>query len=370
VPVNLTDPLPPNTSQEWEIAGYAVDVVRGDDGAGAPNADIPLPSFVQIEPVGQCNLRCRMCPIQFRADGTPDRPPAFIDYDAYCRLVDQFPALSELHLQGLGEPLMHPRFFDMVRYAVARKIQVSTNTNLTLLSERRAEECIDSGLQCMHVSLDGASAETYEFIRVRARFDRVLRNLHRLIDAKRRRGSDLPDVRLVAVVMRRNLHELPDLVRLAHDAGVRTLSVQHLCHDFGEAGLPERYRPMREFVEDETLLREDPERIERYFAQARTAADAAGVTLRLPTIRRQARPRVDGKPRCDWPWRGTYLSYAGDAMPCCMVATPDRATFGNMIHGSVVTVWNNAAYNAFRAGLTDDKPAEICRSCAIYRGTF
>ena len=30
-----------------------------------------LPTYVQIEPVGQCNLRCQMCPIQFRQDGPP-----------------------------------------------------------------------------------------------------------------------------------------------------------------------------------------------------------------------------------------------------------------------------------------------------------
>jgi PAS domain S-box-containing protein len=27
----------------------------------------------------------------------------------------------------------------------------------------------------------------------------------------------------------------------------------------------------------------------------------------------------------DWPWRGAYLSYDGQAVPCCMVSTPDRA---------------------------------------------
>ena len=37
---------------------------------------LPLPRFLQIEPVGQCNLRCRMCPIQFRTDGSPGGPPA------------------------------------------------------------------------------------------------------------------------------------------------------------------------------------------------------------------------------------------------------------------------------------------------------
>src|SRR6266516_1954311 len=113
-----------------------------------------LPSFVQIEPVGQCNLRCQMCPIQFRTDGPPYGPPDFMPFDEFTRLVDQFEGLEELQLQGLGEPMMHPRFFDMVAYASGKGIKVTTNSNLTLLNERRAERCVKSGLDSLHVSID------------------------------------------------------------------------------------------------------------------------------------------------------------------------------------------------------------------------
>ena len=330
-----------------------------------------LPRFVQIEPVGQCNLRCRMCPIQFRDEGAPGQPRAFIDYAVFCRLIDQFHGVEELQLQGLGEPLLHPRFFDMVRHAAARGMQVSTNTNMTVMSEFGAEECVRSGLHTIHVSLDGASAETYQAIRLRARFERVLRNLRRLMQAKLRLDSALPDVRLVAVVMRRNLAELPDLVRLAHAEGIASLSVQHLCHDFGESSLPQRYRPMRAFVDDETLLQEDPQRVQHYFDAAREAARELGIRLRLPNL--QARgypPGMSGRKRCDWPWRGSYISYDGKAMPCCMVATPDRIHFGDMAQDGVAQVWNNQAYSAFREQLASSTPPEVCRSCAIYAGNF
>src|SRR5947208_16824466 len=110
--------------------------------------------------------------------------------------------------------MMHPRFFDMVAYAAERGIQVTTNSNLTLLNDRRAERCVTSGLASMHVSIDGATAETYEHIRVRAHFERVVRNLERLLAAQERLGSKLPHIILVVVVMRQNLHELPDLVSL------------------------------------------------------------------------------------------------------------------------------------------------------------
>src|SRR5918911_4572993 len=99
-----------------------------------------LPSYVQIEPVGQCNLRCQMCSIQFRQDGPPHGPPAFMDFDTFTSIVDEFTDLEELQLQGLGEPMMHPRFFDMVAYAASRGVKrVSTNSNMTLLNPERAE---------------------------------------------------------------------------------------------------------------------------------------------------------------------------------------------------------------------------------------
>lgn len=134
-------------------------------------------------------------------------------FETFTRLVDGFPGLEELHLQGLGEPLMHPRFVDMVEYAARKTIRVSTSTNLTLLTRRRAEWCVTSGLDWLHASIDGASPETYEGIRVRARFDRVVANLEGLLEVRARLGSLRPRVRLVTVLMRRNLHELPGLVR-------------------------------------------------------------------------------------------------------------------------------------------------------------
>ncbi len=326
-----------------------------------------LPEYVQIEPVGQCNLSCKMCPVVYREE----KPPAFMSYDVFCRLLEQFPGVKELHLQGLGEPLLHPRFFDMVRYATARGIAVSTNTNLTALSERRAEECVRSGLRRIHVSLDAAEASAYEYIRVGARFSKVLCNLRRLTEAKASLECDSPEMRIVAVVMRRNLEQLPDLVRLAKAFGVEHVSVQHLAHDFSESSLPVKYQPMREFVDHETLLNDDPARVRRWFDAARTVADELRVRLRLPNVNPQPRPASPkGRGRCDWPWRGAYIAYSGEAMPCCMVATPDRINFGSMAKDGVVRIWDSAAYHQFRARLESDDPPDICRGCAVYQGKF
>jgi MoaA/NifB/PqqE/SkfB family radical SAM enzyme len=332
---------------------------------------VELPSFVQIEPVGQCNLRCEMCPIQFRKDGPPYGPPAFMPFADFTRLVDQFPALKELHLQGLGEPMMHPRFFDMVAYASARGVHVTTNSNLTLLNPQRAERCVTSGLAELHVSIDGATAATYEGIRIRAYFDRVLRNVELLLQARRELDSERPKLHWIMVLMRRNLAELPEVVRLAHRHEMEEVFVQHLCHDFGEETLPAEYRPMREFVQAETLLGEELPRIEQYFAETRRVAAELGMKVRLPRIRpRPHPPGTPGPDRCDWPWRRAYFSYQGLAMPCCAVATPDRLNFGNALELGAERVWNGTGMDEFRRQLASDEPPEICRSCAMYQGTF
>jgi MoaA/NifB/PqqE/SkfB family radical SAM enzyme len=333
------------------------------DMAAAP----PLPRFVQIEPVGQCNLRCTMCAVPFRPDGR-DGALAFMRFDDFVAIVDQFPALESLHLQGLGEPLMHPRFFDMVAYAAGKGIAVSLNTNLTLLSARRAQACAASGLDAVHVSLDGASAAVYERIRVGARFDKVLRNLRRLVAARDAHGAGSPHIRLVAVLMRDNLAELPALVRLAADEGVGSLFVQRLAHDFREADLPPVYAPMRAFVDRQTIDREPRDRVEAVFDAARAAARERAIDLRLPQL--DPRPPDARRTGCDWPSTGAYLSYRGEAMPCCMVGTPDRMQFGNMARDGVASVWASAEFNAFREALASGDPPAVCKGCALYQGRF
>ncbi len=312
-----------------------------------------------------------MCPIQFRRDGPPFGPPAFMKFELFARLIDQFPNLRELQLQGLGEPLMHPQFFDMVHYASSRGITVSVNTNLTLLTPKTAARCVTSGLKRLHASLDGATAATYERIRVQANYDKAVRNLERVVVARKALGATTPSIELVAVAMRQNLDELPTLVELASDLGVDAMSVQHLCHSFGESTLPEQYRPMRDFVEEQTLLHVDRERIAEVFTRAAAIARNRALPLRLPRVEARAhKAATPGRLRCDWPWTGAYFSYDGWSMPCCMVSTPDRINFGSTAERSVHEIWNGAPYEAFRKRLASPEPPEVCRSCSLYAGTF
>ena len=74
-----------------------------------------------------------------------------------------------------------------------------------------------------------------------------------------------------------------------------------------------------------------------------------------------------------------YVPAAGSLLPCCMVATADRASFGDVFaSGSaedreparLLERRHGAEAQAFRAALASATPPSVCRSCALYRGSF
>ena len=151
----------------------------------------------------------------------------------------------------------------------------------------------------------------------------------------------------------------------------RVINIAANATPYSEASLPAHYLPMRDFVQEQTLLSEDPRRIERYFGEARALAEELGVDLRLPRTRVRLHPQgTPGRQRCDWPWKGAYMSYQGYTMPCCMISTPDRYTLGDLNQQDFATLWNGPAHQQFRDQLDSDEPPEVCRSCAVYSGTF
>jgi radical SAM protein with 4Fe4S-binding SPASM domain len=184
----------------------------------------------------------------------------------------------------------------------------------------------------------------------------------------RERGTDKPDLSLVMVAMRRNVHELPALVRLAADWDVPTLRVQNLSHSFSDCDPAGAYREIRAFAAAEALWQAPDAGANAAFADARALAAELGVTLRLPELEMTA--PESGAPGCDWPWRSAYVRYDGRVQPCCMLMGGDRAILGDLAEASFDQIWRSAAYEAFRAALMTAAPPDVCRGCSMYRGVF
>ena len=337
------------------------------DAAGVhPTQAPPLPRFLQVEPVGQCNLRCQMCPIQFRQDGPPHGPPAFMEFDVFTRLLDAVPRPGGAAAPGAGRADDAPA---VLRHGRAGRRardhgQHEHEPDPVVRPARRA--CVTSGLAELHVSIDGATAETYERIRVRAHFDQVIRNL----DGSWRRAGGWQlaaasawwscDAAEPARVPRpRPARRTAWRSTACSSSTSATTSASRACP--ASTGRCATSSTSRRSTRTARRARECIPRGAR-------SGRASGRRPAPAGARRIATPRAP--PRCDWPWRGAYVSYRGLAMPCCMVATPDRINFGNMPKHGVDAIWNGAAYQRFRDQLASDEPSPICRSCSLYRGTF
>jgi MoaA/NifB/PqqE/SkfB family radical SAM enzyme len=327
----------------------------------------PLPRRLQLEVTSACNLRCAMCLVRYRPP--VNKLTGALDEGLFRRLMDELPDLNDLTLQGLGEPLLHPRLLDMVRETHERGIRVGFNSNATLLSRSTSENLVRAGLDWLHVSLDGASAPTYESIREGARLPAVLRNLADLVAVKRALGRENPEIRVVFVAMRRNIAELPALVELVGRIGVTDVRVQNLSHDFADTDPAGGYREIRQYAREQALWADDAATRQAYGAALRVA-DAAGVQLRLPRTTGRTAARTRTGPGCTWPWDAAYVTSAGVVQPCCMVMGDDRVSLGRLTERSFPEIWADEPYVEFRRRLLTGPPPDVCRGCSLYHGTF
>ena len=329
-----------------------------------------LPTELQVEVTGACNLACKMCLVRYRPK--LGRKSGAMCFHVFRDLVDALPRLEKLTLQGLGEPLLAPDFFRMVEYATDREIRTGFNTNGTFLTADASERLVRAGVDWLHVSLDGATKQTYESIRDGSDFGLVTRNIRGLVGAKRRLRADRPTVQIVFVAMRRNLRELPDLVGLASEWGVDSVWVQNLSHSFGDTDPSGSYMEIRRFAEREALWQGEHERAEAVFDEARRLAEREGVEIRLPRLREPESPApLPGGVGCHWPFEGAYVTHDGKVQPCCMVMGADRVVLGNLEEAGFEEIWRSEPYEEFREGLRPrGDPPEVCKGCSLYRRVF
>lgn len=141
--------------------------------------------MVHIEPTNVCNLRCEICPRDQQ-----DRPQGYMDFKIYTRLVDELSLLHTelIYLHLFGEPTLHPRIFDMIKYAKNKGINVAMSTNATTLNEETTSHLLGSGLDIFIISFDAAdNPEYYEKIRKNANYHEVFSNINNFINIKKGR---------------------------------------------------------------------------------------------------------------------------------------------------------------------------------------
>lgn len=186
------------------------------------------PSRLFVETTTRCNMKCQMCVKQSMGSGLEEGD---ISRETFQALEPALSRAEVLVLNGIGEPLLHSDLEFFIRRAkelMPSGSWVGFQSNGLLLDDVRAESMVKAGLDRICLSLDAICPDTFRKIREGGEVEDLelaFRALNRAI--KRNPGSNL-QVGVEFVLMRDNVHQLPDVLRWSASRGVSFAIVTHL----------------------------------------------------------------------------------------------------------------------------------------------
>ena len=139
------------------------------------------PYRLWIEPTSKCNLKCIMCPNK----SLEPHQIGMMEFELFKKIIDEAKHyVHDVNLHHRGESLLHKKLTEMIRYASKNGVISKLHTNATLLTEKKATNIIESGLDLISFSFDGFDQQTYERYRVGANFEKTINNILRFLKIK------------------------------------------------------------------------------------------------------------------------------------------------------------------------------------------
>jgi MoaA/NifB/PqqE/SkfB family radical SAM enzyme len=173
-----------------------------------------LPDVV-IDTTYACNVMCKMCHLYSPDFKIPKSP--HISFDLISRMIPLFQKARSVFLLGYGEPLMHPKIYDIVSLIKTKcpNTHLSFVSNGLLLTQRNIEKLINAHLDQINISLDGPNLE-----RGHPKAEVAYAALRRLAAEKKRRGITYPAIRIGFVIGKDNEDELLPVLELGCEVGI------------------------------------------------------------------------------------------------------------------------------------------------------
>ncbi|WP_420317117.1 SPASM domain-containing protein [Ekhidna sp.] len=289
-----------------------------------------LPISMAIEPTTACNLRCPECPSGLRSFS---RPTGKLDLVLFEKIMlDVSSHLLYLTFYFQGEPYLNPAFLDMVQIANKHKVYTTTSTNAHFLDDENAKKTVESGLNRLIISIDGASQETYESYRKEGDLTKVLEGTKNILKWRKSLKSNHPKVVWQFLVVRPNEHEIPKIKLLAKEYEVDKVV-------FKTAQIYD-YKNGNELIPT----------IDKYSRYRKGPDDTFSIKNELEN-------------KCWKMWQSCVITWDGQVIPCCFDKDASHS-MGNVTEKSFEDIWFSKAYQNFRNALLNSRSEiEICKNC-------
>ena len=285
-------------------------------------------------------------------------PYVVMNLDLFKKIAeDVFPKALQVNLSCAAEPLLIRNFPDYLavtaRYGIPATVIV---TNAFFLNEKMARAIIDAKISCIDVSIDGATRKTYESIRKGSDFDRVIGNVNMLQEMKRLAKKKKPLLHLDYALMKCNINEFPDFLRLASKLGADHVRANHLI-------------PFKHLnIMDESLINHK-EAANRIFNESRRLAGKLGLNLSLPpdfamAAAIKSRPVVNKK-ACKVPFESMFIVSDGRCIPCTWFSFK-KWIAGDFRKMNFADIWNGQIYKKLRKLFKSGRYTGYCINCPVY----
>ena len=321
------------------------------------------PSSINLMMADTCNSQCIMCGKDYRFSGSGNG----------LSLEDVKKVYKHLHMNhvvdviygGGGEPFLNVELTPIAEYT-HRQFPVIQHTIISNFMEWKPDtvrRLLDNHVHFL-ISVNAASRETFKKISGMDAFERVIANVKKLI-RMRRETSTRVHVALSMILMRQNIDELCDFLKLAASMGadeVKTLYVRIY---------PESYRQKKN--RDQLITPQDS----LFFNQEK----ADEILQQAENLSRQIRIKFSHEPlfqcakscgrNCDEPWKSLFINFNGDVYPCpaseiLFKHKVDSARYrsGNILKQPIHEIWNNPFWIALRKTNRIKDPQEIVPECS------
>lgn len=284
-----------------------------------------LPPAISVELSSRCNLACPEC---VTGAGLLKRENDFISFSLAGKIAAELRGHTlSAWLCFQGEPMIHPRFFDIVDLFGEMNPVISTNGHY--LSEEACLRLAASPLKKIIISYDGVSPEAYNLYRRGGSHVLVTEGISRLTTIIRERGSRLR-TELQFLLHRGNEHEASAVAELASSLGAGfTIKSMHVL-DNKRAG----------------------EWIPADFGRSRYIMSAGEWKLAATPAR-----------GCLRMWTTAVITADGDVVPCCYDKNAGHV-MGNLNNQTFRDIWHGKKYNSFRDTVMKSRSLiDICRNC-------
>jgi len=321
-------------------------------------------AYLYLEITNRCNLNCKMCFKQSWEDEEGDMEMGL--FEKMLNDTAEFPDLKMIYFGGIGEPLVHPSFMEMVREIRKRGISVGVSTNGFLVTDEIMKEFIDLQVDLVYFSMDVIPMMPTEVGHVIS--ENTVHKLERFRDLKNERGSDLPHIGVESVITKENYHQLAELADFLTNFEIQAMIFSNLL-------------PSSEVFADLIAYDGSVDLSEQLHKVYLKSCEDRGFLLKLPEFTLRTERHCDFVEK-----KTTIVRWDGEVAPCYrfLHTYPEvifgrtkhvtANTFGDLAKSSLKEIWTSREYLWFRYVVSHSlypscTDCPLMDACAYVQGT-